>query len=156
VSPARLGLVFLATFVGACVGGLPVLPFGLVLHEAVAWPLTLGVAAAFAGLAGGWTAGPRVPLPRLVLAAEAFALVLALLYWSPIGRALDRVLQVPIAVLFADLALLALATTLAATRLRRDVEASGRFRTTLLVAAAAVLAVPATILLATPFGLTGA
>jgi hypothetical protein len=156
VSPARLVAVFAAAFAGATVGGLPVLPFGLILHEAVAWPLTLAVAAAFAGLAAGWAAGPRVPLPRLVLAAEAGALVLALLYWSPLGRIFDRALQIPIAVLFAHLALLALGVTIAAARLRADAETHRRIRTTLVVIAAALLAVPATILLATPFGLTGA
>ena len=156
MSPARLLAVFVAAFAGAVAGGLPVLPFGLILHEAVAWPLTLAVAAAFAGLAAGWAAGPRVPLPRLVLAAEAVALVLALLYWSPLGRILDSALQVPIAVLSAHLALLALAVTIAATRLRAAAETPARVRTTLLVIAAALLAVPATILLATPFGLTGA
>jgi hypothetical protein len=156
VSVARRLGVFAAALAGALAGGLPVLPFGLILHEAVIWPLTLAVAAAFAALAGGWAAGPHAPLLRLVLAAEAVAAALALLYLSPVGRLIDRALQVPIAILLLYLALLALGVAVAAARQPADIERRGRLRATALVVAAALVAVPATILVASLFGLTGA
>jgi hypothetical protein len=43
------------------IGGVPVLPFGLGVHELVIWPLTFGISAIFAAIGAGWAGNLLAP-----------------------------------------------------------------------------------------------
>lgn len=150
---------WLAAVGTACLLGLAVLPVGLILHEDVAWPLALGVAAAFAGLAA-WAAGAArgwsVPLWPAVGAAELGAAFAALLYWSLLGALPRAALPNNAASMLVYLLLIGTVAALAVGRLSPVDPPRRQAGAALAVALLAVLAIPVAVAVAALFGLTGA
>jgi hypothetical protein len=157
--------IFAAALASAVIGIFVVLPFGLVVHELVILPLALLVGGLLAGAGASWAgtrldSGPTRPrLPAVVAVSESVAAALASIVVAlsaADARQPAQLLPPPGVVGIAAGLTLALAAGLAAMRFRepRGVGAQTRMFVTLL--AVAVLSVPATIVVAALFGLTGA
>jgi hypothetical protein len=145
------------------VGGLLILPLGLILDERLSWLLVLAVAALFAALGVTWAGfvlgrtDDGIPLTPVLTAVELAALALWLVRLSPIGSMLARVLQTNLAYVATCVVILALAAVLAAAHFRggrRDL--SSPLRPTLSLLAAVLIGVPAVVYVASLFGLVGA
>jgi hypothetical protein len=157
--------IFVAALAGAIIGVFVVLPFGLVVHDLVILPLALLVGGLLAGIAASWAgarlgSGPTRPrLLAVVAVTEGVAALLALALdaLAAADAAQPAQLMPPpgIVGIVAGLAL-ALAASLAATRLREARDAGGQARLIGGLLALAILSVPATIVVASLFGLTGA
>ena len=157
--------IFVAALAGAIIGLFVVLPFGLVVHELVILPLALLVGGLLAGTAASWAggrlgSGPTRPrLLAVVAVTEVVAALLALVLDTLAAADAARPAQLlppPGAVGIAAGLALALAATLAATRFREGRDAGGQARLIGGLLALAVLSIPATIAMASLFGLTGA
>jgi hypothetical protein len=145
------------------VGGLLILPVGLILDERVSWCLVLAVAGLFAALGATWAgsvlgrADDGVRLARVLTAVELAALGLWLVRLSPIGWMLARALETNLAYLAACVVALALVAVLAAAHFRGGRRDLGRLlRPTLSLVGAVLIGVPAVVYVASLFGLVGA
>jgi hypothetical protein len=164
--PTRLG-TFLAAFVAALAGVVPVFTLGLVAPTALVYPLALMVGAFFAALAAGWTATLRSPdgrrtrlLPVVALTAATALVVVVLLlaYLLLAGSLLPLVLDVrPIVLAVACVLALAAGATVGAWRYRTaEPYRGGDVPLTLALLAVAVASVPLALFVASLIGLTGA
>ena len=107
-----------AAVVGGYVGGIVVLPWGLVTPLFIVWPLALGFGALLAALGAGWAGtllspdGTRTRLTRVVFASVATAAALAFVF------ALTPIFVPLIYLLAFAVGFVALAASLSAWRLR--------------------------------------
>jgi hypothetical protein len=157
--------IFAAALASAVIGIFVVLPFGLIVHELVILPLALLVGGLLAGAGASW-AGTRLGseptrphLLAVVAAAESVAAVLALLIVAIAVADAARPAQLlppPGAMGIAAALALAIAASLAALRFREPRGAGSQTRLLSALLALAVLSIPATIVVAALFGLTGA
>ena len=144
-----------------------VFPFGLILHEAVIFPLALCIAGVFAALGAGWmgtilkTAGGRtrlLPVTGMTVGAATLLSVAILLFltWAESQR--PAVVAVnPFVVAATAPVAIALTAALAIARFRAAARTARQdVLTSLGLLALCVLSVPATIVLAAQFGLAGA
>jgi hypothetical protein len=156
--------IFAAALASAVIGIFVVLPFGLVVHELVVLPLALFVGGLFASAGASWAgtrldSGPTRPrLPAVVAVAESLAVLLSLIVvaLTAADAAQPAQLLPPPGVLgIAGSLALALAASLAALHFR---EPRGASQARLLAAllGLAMLSIPATIVVASLFRLTGA
>ena len=144
-----------------------VFPFGLILHEAVIFPLALCIAGIFAALGAGWmgtilkASGGRtrlLPVTGLTVGAAALLSVAILLFltWAVNQRPAVVALN-PVVVAATAPVAIALTAALATARFRTAARTVRQdVLTTLGLLALCVLSVPATIVLAAQFGLAGA
>ena len=135
----RVG-VFAVALLGAYVGGIVVLPWGLVTPMFVVWPLALGFGALLAALGAGWCGtllapdGTRSRLSRVVLFSVATAAVLAAVFSvTPILAPLIYLLAFAVGVI-------ALVASLSVWRLREHGGSLGLDGGLTLILASAVLA----------------
>ena len=160
--------ILAAALLGGNVGGMLILPFGLVLVEFVVFPLTFCIAGIFAAIDAGWAGHLLVPgrsrlLPILgaseVAAAAVSVLLLAVLALvrpqSP-AEAPALFLPSPVVLLGIGVVFIALSAGWAAWRCRSPESRPGRDAAiTLGLLALAVLLVVATLFVAGLFGLAG-
>lgn len=145
---------FVAALLAGMLFAMILLPFGLILHEIVIWPLALAVAAAFAGLAASIVG--RAPPLRSVAAAEVAAAVCTVVAWSPVGDMLGRALPNGAMIALAYVAVIAVGATIPSLGPRDAQEPARRRWGMVAVAVAALLTVPATLFVAWLLGLAGA
>ena len=160
-------VAFIVALLAAFAAIVIVFPFGLILHEAIIFPLALCVAGVFAALGAGWmgtilhVAAGRTRLLAVtgvtVVVAAFIALGLLLfLAWAESQRPAVISLS-PFHVAAVAPIVLALVATIAVGRLRTPAPTLPRdVLTTLGLLAACVLSVPAAIVLGAQFGLAGA
>jgi hypothetical protein len=157
-----------AALLAGTIGGVLVLPFGLVLVEFVIWPLTFAIAAIFASVGAGWAGNllapgrsrllPIVGIAEVTGAAVSVLLIVFLLSVRPQspGEA-PTVFVPPIFLLETGVILIALSAAWAVRRFRSPESRLGKDAAiTLGLLVVAVLAFFATLLLAGLFGLAGA
>lgn len=156
----RWAAVFIASLLGGFILAFPVFVTSLIVNELVSTPLALVVGGLACALSACWAgnigARDRSNLGRTIATAELVAAFLALVYFM-LALAGTSVNVLPFFLLLGTVAIVALASTLAARKfrsprpgLRRDVALTAG----LLVGSYAV--VIAAILIASLFGLTGA
>ena len=153
----------LAALALGLIGGLLILPVGLILDERVSWLLVLAVAALFAAFVGTWTGSlvgstdASVDLAPVLGASELAAIALWLFRLSPIGSMLARAVETNLAYLVTCVIVLAPVAVLAAAQsrgARRDLGHLGR--ATLSLLGIVIAGVPALVYVASLFGLVGA
>jgi hypothetical protein len=153
---------FIAATVIGFVGLLVLMSLGLIVSELVITPLALLVAGVFVALAAGWTGtllatdGTRTQLGAVVARTEVTAAVLAIALLALMGLQITIFGRL-IYLIVACSVLLALGASIETGR-NRDATQSRHHdvRLTLTLLAAAVVAVPLVIWVASVFGLTGA
>ena len=135
----RVG-VPVAALLGGYVGGIVILPWGLVTPLFVVWPLALGFGALLAALGAGWVGtllspdGTRTRLSRVVLVSIAAAAILAFVF------ALTPMLAPLIYFLALAVGVIALVASLSAWRFREHGGRIGLEGGLILILASAVLA----------------
>jgi hypothetical protein len=144
-----------------------VFPFGLVLHEAIIYPLAMCVSGVFGALGAGWIGtilrlgGGRtrlLPVAGVTVGVAAVLAVAVLLFlsWAESQRPAVFTLN-PFQVAVVVPVVIALAAVLAVSRLRTAAATLRRdVLTTLGLLVVSVLSVPAAIVLGAQFGLAGA
>jgi hypothetical protein len=145
------------------VGGLLILPLGLIVDERLSWLLVLAVAAAFAALGGTWVGSlvgredRSVDLAPVLGASELAAIAVWLVRLSPIGLLLARAVETNLAYLVTCVVVLALVAVLAAAQSRGGRRDRRHLRrATLGLLGVVIAAVPAVVYVASLFGLVGA
>lgn len=123
----RSGILIVA-LVGGNIAGMLVLPFGLVLHEVVIWPLTFGVCAIFAAIGAGWAGNllapghirsrflPVVGISEVTAAVVAVSLLVLTVFVLPRFPAFASMLGPPVFLLGAGVIFIALSASWAAKR----------------------------------------
>jgi hypothetical protein len=155
----RSGILVVA-LLGSNLGGLLVIPFGLVVVEFVIFPLAFAVGALFAAIGAGWVGNLLAPggsrfLP-IVAISEIAAAVVAVALLVVMARTPPGTLPSPLFVVALGMILIALGTSWAAWRFRSPERYMGRDATiTLGLVGLAVLLFVATLFVASLFGLTG-
>jgi hypothetical protein len=152
-----------AAFVGGLAGGLLVLPVGLNLDDRLTWLLVFLVSGLGAALGATWAGSvlgqvqSAVRLSRVLAASEAAALLLWLERLSPAGAALAQMVETNLAYVGSSAVALAVVAVVAAGLSRTAQRNLRRLTwTTLGTFAVVVVVVPATIVVASLFGLVGA
>ena len=160
-------VAFIVALLAAFAAIVLVFPFGLILHEAVIYPLALCIAAVFAALGAGWMgtilrAGEGrtrlLPVAGVSVGVAALLAVAVLLFlaWAENQRPAVVTLS-PFHIAAVVPALIALVAVLATVRLRTTAHTlRGDVLSTLGLLAASVLSIPTAILLAAQLGLAGA
>ena len=164
---AATAVAFIVAALAAFVAIVLVFPFGLILHEALIFPLALCVSGVFAALGAGWigtilnNAGGRtrlLPVAGVTVGAAALLAVVILLFltWAVSQR--PAVVAVnPFLVAATAPLVIALTAALATTQFRTPAQTTRQdVLTTLGLLVVCILSVPATILLAAQLGLAGA
>jgi hypothetical protein len=152
-----------AAVVMGMIGGLLVLPVGLILDDRLSWLLVLAVAALFGALGATWAGtllardAGGVRLAPVLTFSEGVALGLWLVRLSPVGSPLVRALETNLAFVSCCALVLGLAAAVAAVRHLADQRDLGRLvRVTFSLIGGVVIAVPAVVYIASLFGLVGA
>ena len=159
--------VFIAALVVSIAGSIPVFATGLIVHEAVSNSLTMVVMGLLAAISSSWLSNiftigsKRSRLLPIVGASEIVAAILALAYFfvtmSPAAPELHRLFSVNIFLLVVWGVLLSASACLAAWHFRSSTLNPKRDAiTSLALLGLAIVAVVATIAIASLFGLTGA
>ena len=164
---AALVVAFIVAALAAFVAIVLIFPFGLILHEAVIFPLALCVAGVFAALGAGWMGtilkarGGRTQLLPVTVVTVGVAALLAAAILLFLAWAVDQrpavVAVNPFVIAATAPVVIALTAALATARFRTAAHTMRRdVLTTLGLLAVCVLSVPAAIMLAAQFGLAGA
>jgi hypothetical protein len=153
----------IASVTAGIIGGLLVMPVGLILHDVLSWLLVLAVAGVFASLGASWAGtllGPGadgVQLMPVLVGTEVVALGLWIVRLSSAGAALARALETNLAYVLACAVVLAASTVTMASQTRGAERDLGRLlRRTLSLVGGLLMAVPTVVYLASLFGLVGA
>src|ERR687886_2019596 len=155
----RFGIMVVALLAGN-LGGLLVIPFGLVVVEFVIFPLAFAVGALFAAIGAGWVGNLLAPggsrfLP-IVVASEIAATVVAVALLVLMARTTPGTLPSPPFVVALGIILIALGASWAAWRFRSPEHYMGRDAAiTLGLVGLAILLFVATLFVAGLLGLTG-
>ncbi|MDP3878964.1 MAG: hypothetical protein Q8Q07_01490 [Dehalococcoidales bacterium] len=160
-------VTFVVTLVASIFGSLPVFALGLIVHEAVSNSLTIMVVGLLAAISSSWLSnlfrigGMRSRLLHIVATSEIVASILALAYFlvtiSPAIASVRRLFPANIFLLGAWGVLLTTSACFAAWRFRSPTRNLKRDAImSLVLPGLAIVAIVATMAIASLFGLTGA